>query len=111
MNVRRVSALTACAFAVSACGPTRPPVASAPPPVQTSMMGQPGAPPVLDRYGQPNYDAQGAYTGGHGVGTLVDNPDRPAPPQPAPDPVRAEQQKVDDAMCKSIRAADPNAAC
>ncbi len=33
------------------------------------------APPAFDRYGNANYDSNGAYTGGHGVGTKVDNPD------------------------------------
>jgi len=33
------------------------------------------APPAFDRYGNANYDSSGAYIGGHGVGTLVDNPD------------------------------------
>ena len=32
-------------------------------------------PPAFDRYGNANYDASGTYTGGHGVGTMVDNPD------------------------------------
>jgi hypothetical protein len=33
------------------------------------------APPAFDRYGIANYYSSGTYTGGHGVGTLVDNPD------------------------------------
>jgi hypothetical protein len=34
------------------------------------------APPVVDRYGNANYDATGTYIGGHGIGTQVDNPDQ-----------------------------------
>ena len=42
-----------------------------------STMSEAGpAPPALDRYGNANYDANGTYIGGHGVGTLVDNPDQ-----------------------------------
>ena len=34
------------------------------------------APPAFDRYGNANFDANGTYIGGHGIGTQVDNPDR-----------------------------------
>ena len=34
------------------------------------------APPAFDRYGNANFDANGTYTGGHGIGTQVDNPDQ-----------------------------------
>ena len=33
------------------------------------------APSAFDRYGNANYDANGTYIGGHGIGTQVDNPD------------------------------------
>jgi hypothetical protein len=35
------------------------------------------APPAFDRYGAANFDSHGTYTGGHGIGTQVDNPDQP----------------------------------
>lgn len=51
----------------------------------------------FDKDGNPNYDENGNYIGGHGVGTRVDNPDAPsagenptpepaAEPEPAPEP-------------------------
>jgi hypothetical protein len=33
-------------------------------------------PPAFDLYGNANYDQNGTYIGGHGVGALVDNPDQ-----------------------------------
>jgi hypothetical protein len=39
----------------------------------------------FDKDGNPNYDADGNYQGGHGIGTMVDNPDAPAA-APEPDP-------------------------
>lgn len=33
------------------------------------------SPPPYDRYGNPNYDRKGRYTGCHGLGCMVDNPD------------------------------------
>ena len=52
------------------------------------LPGRIGNAPTTDRYGQPNYDAQGQYVGPHGDGTLVDRPPqevaRPAPiPMPS----------------------------
>ncbi len=70
----------------------------------------PGA-PAFDRYGNANYDSSGTYIGGHGVGTLVDNPDIPKPQQTPSDIVKSDQQNIDNAMCKEIKAGDPNAAC
>ena len=32
-------------------------------------------PPAFDKYGNANYDSSGTYIGGHGVGTIVDDPD------------------------------------
>lgn len=31
----------------------------------------------FDRNGNPNYDENGGYIGGHGLGTTIDNPDAP----------------------------------
>ena len=75
-----------CGFGLAACGPTNGPSGALQQPIVTTTppLGQnPGptpaqsgpAPPAFDRYGNANYDSSGAYTGGHGVGTLVDNPD------------------------------------
>ena len=114
--------LILCGFGLAACGPTNGPSAVAvqrPIVTTTPPLGAPpgptqaqsgAAPPAFDRYGNANYDANGTYIGGHGVGTLVDNPDMPARPQTPSDMVKSEQQKVDDSMCKEIRAGDPNAA-
>jgi hypothetical protein len=77
-----------CALTVSGCGPSGPspsavnkPMMTAPPLGQTAnagpTMSEAGpAPPAFDRYGNANYDANGTYIGGHGVGTLVDSPDQ-----------------------------------
>jgi hypothetical protein len=92
-------------------GPTayHPPyVAATAQPANASVLGQPGAPPAFDKNGLANYDSQGNYVGAHGVGTLVDNPDVP---QPKLDPVHQDVKNIDDAMCKSIKAGDPNASC
>jgi hypothetical protein len=35
------------------------------------------APPAFDRNGNANFDSNGTYTGGHGIGTLVDSPEDP----------------------------------
>ena len=74
--------LAAGALGLAACGPTRGPSGAA---VQSPVMATtpPGptqaesgaAPPAFDRYGNANYDSNGAYQGGHGIGTQVDNPD------------------------------------
>lgn len=45
----------------------------------------------FDKDGNPNYDENGNYIGGHGVGTMVDNPDAPSAeagenPTPEPEP-------------------------
>lgn len=78
--------LAPCALLVAACGPSGPspagymPIAATTPPLNANTgptMSKSGpAPPAFDRYGQANYDATGSYIGGHGVGTLVDNPDQ-----------------------------------
>jgi hypothetical protein len=87
---------------------TTPPLGASPGPTP-AQSGT--APPAFDRYGNANYDSGGTYVGGHGVGTLVDNPDRPTPPQTPSDMVKSDQQNIDNAMCKEIKAGDPNAAC
>jgi hypothetical protein len=116
-------ALVICAFGLAACGPTNGPSAVAvqhPVVTTTSPLGanagptpsQSGpAPPAFDRYGNANYDSSGTYIGGHGVGTLVDNPDAPSRPQTPSDIVRSDQRNIDSAMCREIKAGDPNAAC
>ena len=71
-----------CGFSLAACGPTngpsggalRQPVVTTTPPLGPTP-AQSGRAPAFDRYGNANYDPSGAYIGGHGVGTLVDNPD------------------------------------
>ena len=123
MGFRATCLLVLCGFGLAACGPTNGPstvalqhpiVTTTPPlganPGPTPAQSGP-APPAFDRYGNANYDSSGAYIGGHGVGTLVDNPDRPALPQTPTDMVKSDQQNIDNAMCKSIKAGDPNAAC
>ncbi len=122
-NAVAVCALLICAFGLAACGPTsgpsavavqHPGVTTTPPlganPVPTPSQSGP-APPAFDRYGNANYDSSGTYIGGHGVGTLVDNPDIPKPQQTPSDIVKSDQQNIDNAMCKEIKAGDPNAAC
>ena len=42
------------------------------------MPGRVGNAPATDRYGQPNYNAQGQYVGPHGEGALVDRPPQDA---------------------------------
>ena len=118
MNAKGLTLALLAALGLTGCGPSGPPTTAANQPVVTttpplgpnaaasaSIMGQPGAPPAFDRYGNANYNAQGQYVGAHGVGALVDNPDKPAPPPTASDIVRSEQQKVEDAVqCESIKA-------
>ncbi len=87
MRFRAPCVFVLCGFGLAACGPTAGPSAIAvqqpmvtatpplgPPPGPTPAEFGP-APPAFDRYGNANYDSSGTYTGGHGVGTLVDNPD------------------------------------
>lgn len=57
---------------LTAMGCQRGGLAAAPPP------GRIDNAPMTDRYGQPNYNAQGQYVGPHGVGTLVDRPPQEA---------------------------------
>jgi hypothetical protein len=80
--------LLPCAIALSGCGPSGPspqagfnqPAAFATPPLNANTgptMSEAGpAPPAFDRYGNANFDSNGTYTGGHGNGTQVDNPDQ-----------------------------------
>ena len=87
MRLRALCLLILFGIGLAACGPTNGPstvaiqqpiVTTTPPlgPPPGPMQAQSGpAPPAFDRYGNANYDSSGAYTGGHGVGTLVDNPD------------------------------------
>ncbi len=123
MSRNAAYALLICAFGLAGCGPTNSPSAVAyqhPVVTTTPPLGaNPGptpaqsgpAPPAFDRYGNANYDFGGTYVGGHGVGTLVDNPDMPARPQTPSEMVKSDQQNIDNAMCKEIKAGDPNAAC
>ncbi len=87
MGLRASCLFIVCGFGLAACGPTNgPPAGAVQYPVVTTtppLGANPGptpaesgpAPPAFDRYGNANYNSSGAYTGGHGVGTLVDNPD------------------------------------
>ena len=72
-----------CAFGMTGCGPSgpspaayKPAIAPLPPNTGPTMSEAGPPPPAFDRYGQANYDASGTYTGGHGIGTTVDNPDQ-----------------------------------
>jgi hypothetical protein len=82
MRAAACCAAIVCALAVTGCGPTGPSPAAYHPAATPAAnpgptMSEAGpAPPTFDRYGQANYDSSGAYVGGHGVGTLVDNPDQ-----------------------------------
>ena len=87
MSGRTTILLAACGLILAGCGPSGPspaaykPVVTAPPPGSTAntgpTMSEAGpAPPAFDRYGAANYDANGTYIGGHGIGTQVDNPDQ-----------------------------------
>ena len=87
MVLRAPCFLILCGFGLAGCGPTNGPSAVAvqhPIVTTTPPLGAPPgptqaesgpAPPAFDRYGNANYDFSGTYTGGHGVGALVDNPD------------------------------------
>jgi hypothetical protein len=84
MDLRVACLLVLCGICLSACGPSgasvQHPIVTTTPPLGAGNTGptpaQAGpAPPAFDRYGNANYDSSGAYTGGHGVGTQVDNPD------------------------------------
>ena len=87
MVLRAPCFLILCGFGLAGCGPTNgpsavavqhpivtttPPLGAPPGPTQAELGP---APPAFDRYGNANYDSSGTYTGGHGVGALVDNPD------------------------------------
>ena len=87
MRQRALFLSLACTVALSGCGPSGappqagfnyPPVNTMAPPVNTGpTISEAGpAPPAFDRYGNANFDANGTYTGGHGIGTQVDNPDQ-----------------------------------
>ena len=87
MVLRAPCFLILCGFGLAGCGPTNGPSAVAvqhPIVTTTPPLGAPPgptqaesgpAPPAFDRYGNANYNSSGTYTGGHGVGALVDNPD------------------------------------
>jgi hypothetical protein len=92
---------------LASCGPV-PSRGSPPPP--TAYQGSTTPPPALDRNGNPNYDASGQYIGGHGVGTLVDSPERvnASPPTPS-DMVREEQRKIDRSVCQGLNVGNPSA--
>lgn len=67
-------------------------------------------PPRFDRNGNANFDSSGAYIGGHGIGTLVDSPDKPGPMSPT-GTVRQDMNSIDDSICRSRKAIDPTAVC
>jgi hypothetical protein len=41
----------------------------------TGTVAAASAPPAFDRNGNANYDSNGTYIGGHGIGTTVDSPE------------------------------------
>jgi hypothetical protein len=67
-------------------------------------------PPPFDRYGRANYDSDGTYIGGHGIGTLVDDPDLPAPAGAsggdAAGLVQQDAAEIDSAVQTEVDAAD-----
>jgi hypothetical protein len=87
MGVRELGLFLVCGFVIAGCGPTggpsgmavQHPVVTTTPPLGANPGPTPAqsgsAPPAFDRYGNANYDSSGAYIGGHGIGTQVDNPD------------------------------------
>ena len=86
MKLLKICLLLAGSFTLAGCGPTLPPpqagfarpMATYAPPVNTSpTMAEAGlAPSAFDHNGNANYDENGTYTGGHGIGTLVDSPEQ-----------------------------------
>ena len=82
MKAQVLAVVALCLLFLTGCGPSGPSpaanLATAPLPANSGpTMSEAGpAPPAFDRYGQANYDASGAYIGGHGIGTTVDNPDQ-----------------------------------
>jgi hypothetical protein len=83
MKAQVLAVVALCALFMTGCGPSGPSPAAYHPAI-APLPANPGptmseagpAPPAFDRYGQANYDASGAYIGGHGIGTTVDNPDQ-----------------------------------
>ncbi|WP_054141873.1 hypothetical protein [Bosea sp. AAP35] len=81
------------------------------PPGPTQAQSGP-MPALFDRNGNRNYDSSGTYIGGHGIGTLVDSPDKPSPIGMTPtDTVRQDMNSIDDSICRSRKAMDPTAIC
>jgi hypothetical protein len=84
MKAQVLAVVALCALFMTGCGPSGPSPSAyshpaiAPLPANTgpTMSEAKPAPPAVDRYGQANSDASGAYIGGHGIGTPVDNPDQ-----------------------------------
>ncbi|RUU36774.1 hypothetical protein EOC93_24910 [Mesorhizobium sp. M6A.T.Ce.TU.002.03.1.1] len=119
-STKSLIALAAISLVVSGCGSTNPtpyagyrqPVVSYSAPKGPTQAESGSRPPAFDKNGNANYDANGNYIGGHGVGTLVDSPENSAPAPTSPsDLVRKDQADIDESMCKSMKAADPDAAC
>ncbi|PZQ96837.1 MAG: hypothetical protein DI533_14795 [Cereibacter sphaeroides] len=81
-------------------------------PQQVVQEGSTQPPPKFDRNGNPNYDEDGNYIGGNGLGTLVDSPDnQPQPADPAQDVADMIQQDSDNIENSICAEADPNAGC
>jgi hypothetical protein len=101
-----VATAIALAGCLASCGPVPHGTIRTP----TAYQGSTAPPPPLDRNGNANYDASGQYIGGHGIGTLVDSPERTnaSPPTPS-DMVRGEQQKVDRQVCQALNIGNPSA--
>jgi hypothetical protein len=103
-----IAASVAVMLSLASCGPALPGATYTPP---APYQGSTAPPPALDRNGNPNYNASGQYVGGHGIGTLVDSPERANPPPPSTpsDMVREEQRKVDRAVCQGVNVGNPSA--
>ena len=84
MNAQALAVVALFGLLAAGCGPSGPAPAAYKNPPMTPLPANSGptiseagpAPPAFDRYGQANYDSSGAYIGGHGIGTTVDNPDQ-----------------------------------
>ena len=83
MKLFFATALALSAVSLAACNPppqsamTRPAIPMAAPATGPTMSEAGPAPMAFDRNGNANYDSNGTYIGGHGIGTMVDSPEDP----------------------------------
>jgi len=75
---------------------------------EATVPGQQVDPTVqkFDKDGNPNFDEDGNYIGGHGIGTMVDNPDAPQETGSNPEP-EATPDPVPDPTPDPVMAPDP----